>query len=227
MCSPEPGDSTKTAKNDVFVQVHNLCKSYGSVQAVHDVSFEVRVGEVFTFVGPNGSGKTTIVEILEGLRSHDSGSFTVLARKPSHPMVKQSIGVFLQESQPMDNLTPREILRLYRSFYEYGLQPDEALARVSLKPESRKLIRNLSAGQRRRLGIALAIINNPLLVFFEEPSMGLDPTARKNIWNIIRNLRARGRSIILTTHYMEEAEALSDRIAVLSYGHILAIGSPA
>jgi ABC-2 type transport system ATP-binding protein len=127
----------------------------------------------------------------------------------------------------MDNLTPREILRLYRSFYEYGLQPDEALARVSLKPESRKLIRNLSAGQRRRLGIALAIINNPLLVFFEEPSMGLDPTARKNIWNIIRNLRARGRSIILTTHYMEEAEALSDRIAVLSYGHILAIGSPA
>ncbi|HUU30390.1 MAG TPA: ABC transporter ATP-binding protein [archaeon] len=221
-----PVDIDQTKKRGTVVEVHNLFKSYGTVQALRDVSFEVHKGEVLTLVGPNGSGKTTIVEILEGLRSYDAGSFSIFGQKPSHPLVKQSIGVFLQESQPMDNLTPREILRLHRSFYNRGLQPEEALARVSLQSESGKLIRTLSTGQKRRLDIAVAIINDPLLVFLDEPTVGLDPGARRSFWEIIRNLRTEGCSVILTTHYMDEAEALSDRIAFLSHGRILALDTP-
>ena len=209
------------------VRVEDLRKSYGHAQALRGLSFEVAAGEVFTIVGPNGSGKTTTVEILEGLRRHDGGSFEILDGLPTDLRVKQAIGVLLQDSQPMDNLTPLEMLRLHRSFYATGLDPEDALERVGLMDSRGVIIRKLSGGQRRRLGIALAVINDPLLVFLDEPTTGLDPGARRRVWAFVEGLRTRGRSVVLTTHYMDEAERLSDRVAVLADGRILACGSPA
>jgi ABC-2 type transport system ATP-binding protein len=209
------------------LEVIDLRKSYRGRPAVRGVTFAVGRGEVFTIVGPNGSGKTTTVEILEGIRRHDGGSFRVLGGVPTDRSVRESIGVQLQDAQLMPNLRPLEVVSLFRSFYTKGLQPAEALARVSLSPPPRTLVRELSGGQQKRLLIALAIVNDPELVFLDEPTTGLDPAVRRDVWAIIEDLRLRGKAVVLTTHYLEEAERLSDRVAILDRGRIVALGSPA
>jgi len=211
---------------DFALEVHDLRKSYKGRPALRGVSFMVPRGEIFTIVGPNGSGKTTTVEILEGIRRHDGGTFRVLDGRPSDLRVRESIGVQLQDAEVMQNLRPLEVLALFRSFYPRGLEPREALERVSLDPPRRALVRELSGGQRKRLLVALAIVNDPDLVFLDEPTTGLDPAVRREVWAIIQDLRARGKTVVLTTHYLEEAERLSDRVAILDGGSIVAIDSP-
>jgi ABC-2 type transport system ATP-binding protein len=209
------------------VEVNDLVKSYRGRPALRGVSFTVARGEVFTIVGPNGSGKTTTVEILEGIRRHDGGSFRVLGGRPSDLRVRESIGVQFQDAELMPNLRPVELLALFRSFYARGITPREALARVQLDPPRRTLVRELSGGQRKRLLIALAIVNDPELVFLDEPTTGLDPAVRREVWAIIGALQAQGRAVVLTTHYLEEAERISDRVAILDAGRIAAMDTPA
>ena len=215
------------SENNAAPEVHDLRKSYKGRPALRGVSFTVPRGEVFTIVGPNGSGKTTTVEILEGIRRHDGGTFRVLGGRPSDLRVRKSIGVQLQDGEVMQNLRPLEVLALFRSFYPRGLEPREALDRVSLDPPRRTLVRELSGGQRKRLLVALAIVNDPDLVFLDEPTTGLDPAVRREVWEIIRDLQSRGKTVVLTTHYLEEAERLSDRVAILDQGEIAALDSPA
>ena len=198
------------SENNAALEVHDLRKSYKGHPALRGVSFTVPRGEVFTIVGPNGSGKTTTVEILEGIRRHDGGTFRVLGGRPSDLRVRESLGVQLQDGEVMQNLRPRE-----------------ALDRVSLDPPRRTLVRELSGGQRKRLLVALAIINDPDLVFLDEPTTGLDPAVHREVWEIIRALRGRGKTVVLTTHDLEEAERLSDRVAILDQGEIAALDSPA
>jgi ABC-2 type transport system ATP-binding protein len=209
------------------VEVRDLSKSYRGQPALRGVSFTVARGEVFTIVGPNGSGKTTTVEILEGIRRHDGGAFRVLGSLPSDPRVRESFGVQLQDGEMMPHLRPVELLALFRSFYARGITPREALARVHLDLPRRTLVRELSGGQRKRLLIALAIVNDPELVFLDEPTTGLDPSVRREVWAIIGALREQGRSVVLTTHYLEEAERISDRVAILDAGRIAALDTPA
>jgi ABC-2 type transport system ATP-binding protein len=208
------------------VEVNDLRKSYRGRPALRGVSFSVARGEVFTIVGPNGSGKTTTVEILEGIRRHDGGAFRVLGGRPSDLRVRESIGVQFQDAELMPNLRPVELLALFRSFYARGITPREALARVQLDPPRRTLVRELSGGQRKRLLIALAIVNDPELVFLDEPTTGLDPAVRREVWAIIGALREQGRAVVMTTHYLEEAERISDRVAILDAGKIAAMDSP-
>jgi len=214
------------AANGHAVEATGLLKSYRGRPALRGISFAVSRGEVFTIVGPNGSGKTTTVEILEGIRRHDGGTFHVLGGSPADLRVRESIGVQLQDGEMMPNLRPIELLSLFRSFYPRGLEPREALERVQLAPPRRALVRELSGGQRKRLAIALAIVNDPAVVFLDEPTTGLDPAVRREVWSIIRGLRAQGRAVVLTTHYLEEAERLSDRVAILDAGRIAAMDSP-
>lgn len=209
------------------VEVSDLRKSYRGRPALRGVSFTVARGEVFTIVGPNGSGKTTTVEILEGIRRHDGGAFRVLGGRPSDLRVRESIGVQFQDAELMPNLRPIELLALFRSFYARGITPREALSRVQLDPPRRALVRELSGGQRKRLQIALAIVNDPELVFLDEPTTGLDPAVRREVWSIIGALREQGRAVVLTTHYLEEAERISDRVAILDAGRIAAMDTPA
>ena len=209
-----------------MVAVENLRKYYGKKQALQGVSFEVYPGEVFTIVGPNGSGKTTIMEIMEGIRKYSSGRFSILGGNPGEQAIKEKIGVQLQDSQPMNNLSCREAVQLFRSFYKKGAVPDKVLGLVGLAEKQDSLVRKLSGGQKKRLEIALAIINDPEVVFLDEPTTGLDPNARRQIWKIIKNLREMGKSVLFTTHYMDEAETLSDRVAILYEGRIVALDSP-
>jgi ABC-2 type transport system ATP-binding protein len=209
------------------IEVHELTRSYRGRPALRGISFSVARGEVFTIVGPNGSGKTTTVEILEGIRRPDGGSFRVLGGHPADLRVRESIGVQLQDAEMMPNLRPGELLALFRSFYARGLEPREALERVQLDLPRRVLVRELSGGQRKRLAIALAIVNDPEVVFLDEPTTGLDPAVRREVWAIIRGLREQGRTVLLTTHYLEEAERLSDRVAILDAGRIAALDTPA
>jgi ABC-2 type transport system ATP-binding protein len=209
------------------VDVRDLAKSYRGREALRGISFTVSRGEVFTIVGPNGSGKTTTVEILEGIRRPDAGWFRVLGGQPSEMRVRESIGVQLQDGEMMPHLRPLEMLALFRSFYPRGMHPREALARVQLETPPRALVRELSGGQRKRLLIALAIVNDPEIVFLDEPTTGLDPAVRREVWGIIAGLRERGRTVVLTTHYLEEAERLSDRVAILDAGKIAALDTPA
>jgi ABC-2 type transport system ATP-binding protein len=208
------------------VEATGLAKSYRGRPALRGISFSVARGEVFTIVGPNGSGKTTTVEILEGIRRHDGGSFRVLGGSPSDLRVRASIGVQLQDAEMMPNLRPVELVALFRSFYPRGIEPREALARVQFDPPRRALVRELSGGQRKRLAIALAIVNDPEIVFLDEPAAGLDPAARREVWGVIGGLRVQGRAVVLTTHYLEEAERLSDRVAILEAGRIAAMDTP-
>lgn len=190
------------------------------------MSFEVFPGEVFTIVGPNGSGKTTVMEIMEGIRTYNNGSFSILGGSPREQNIKEQIGVQLQDSQPMNNLTPLEALNLFRSFYNKGSEPASVLGLVGLDEKQDSFVRNLSGGEKKRLEIALAIINDPVVVFLDEPTTGLDPHARRQIWEIIRSLRTMNKSVLFTTHYMDEAQMLSDRVAILYKGEIVALAPP-
>jgi ABC-2 type transport system ATP-binding protein len=210
------------------IEVDHLVKHYASVQAVDDVSFSVAVGEVFALLGPNGAGKTTTTEIIEGLRQLDSGSVRVLGLDAGQQSdaIKQRIGIQLQTTALYQKLTVREIIALFGSFFARALPPDEVIAMVSLQEKAETRSKQLSGGQRQRLAVAIALVNDPEIVFLDEPTTGLDPQARHRMWGVIENLRGRGRTVFLTTHYMEEAERLCDRVAIMEHGKIIALGTP-
>jgi ABC-2 type transport system ATP-binding protein len=210
------------------IEVSKLVKQYGSLRAVDGIDCEVRSGEVFSFLGPNGAGKTTTVEILEGLRPRTSGEVRVLGLDPWTQLdrLRTRIGVIPQDFHFFPKLTPREAVRLYANLFAVKTDVDELLARVELTDKADDQFETLSGGQHQKLGVALALVNDPELCFLDEPTTGLDPRARRSIWDVIRQLRREGRTIFLTTHYLEEAEQLADRIAIINRGRIIASGSP-
>ena len=216
-----------TSAAEPVIRVEGLRKTYGQTRAVDGVSFDVKSGEVFGLLGPNGAGKTTTVEILEGLRTPDGGNVHVLgidvARHPE--ALKERIGVSLQTPALYPKLTVAELLDLFRSFYRRGRPAAELIALLDLEEKRNTRTKELSGGQRQRLAVALALVNDPELLFLDEPTTGLDPAARRSLWTIVTSLRSEGKSILLTTHYMEEAEILCDRVAIMDHGKILAAGT--
>ena len=211
------------------VEVADLVKTYGPLRAVDGVSFRVEPGEIFGMLGPNGAGKSTTVEMIEGLRPADGGRITVLGidvRK--HPRrVKERIGVQLQSTAFFKQLTPTQILRLFGSFYPRALPPEQLIAAVNLEEKADNASSQLSGGQLQRLAIAAALVNDPAIIFLDEPTTGLDPQARRSLWDVISRLRSEGKTILLTTHYLEEAEQLCDRLVVIDHGKVIAEGTPA
>jgi ABC-2 type transport system ATP-binding protein len=211
------------------VAVDDLRKSYNGVQALCGVSFEIAQGEIFGLLGPNGAGKTTTVEILEGYRERDGGSVSVLGEDPATAALdwRERIGVVLQSSSFYDTLTVAENLELFAGYYRQPRPIEEVVELVGLEEKRDSLVRSLSGGQRRRLDLGLALVGDPELVFLDEPTTGFDPEARRRAWQTIGSLRELGKTILLTTHYLDEAERLSDRVAVLRDGAIVALGPPA
>jgi len=210
------------------IEVSGLKKSYGPREVLHGVSFRVEAGEVFALLGPNGAGKTTTVEILEGYRRRDDGVVSVLGADPARAgsEFRARIGIVLQSSAVYPLLSVREILELFAGYYERARAVEEVIELVGLTEKREARVRTLSGGQLRRLDLALALVGDPELIFLDEPTTGFDPAARRQAWETIRGLRELGRSILLTTHYMEEAQALADRLAILRDGRIVATGSP-
>ncbi|HUE76155.1 MAG TPA: ABC transporter ATP-binding protein [Chloroflexota bacterium] len=211
------------------IQVQNLRKSYGDRVVVNDLSFEVGIGEVFALLGPNGAGKTTTIEILEGYRDRDGGTVTVLGFDPQQEAshIRQRIGLMLQEGGVYPQARPKEMLDLFASFYPNPDDPERLIKLVGLEDAQRTAYRRLSGGQKQRLSLALALIGRPELVFLDEPTAGMDPHARRSTWEIIRSLRESGVTVVLTTHYMEEAERLADQIGIIDRGVLVAIGDMA
>ncbi len=211
------------------IRVEGLAKRYGNFTAVDDVSFEVRTGEIFGILGPNGAGKTTTLEIIEGLQKPDQGQVSVLGKDilKNANWIKARIGVQLQSSAYFGFLTLREILSLLGSFYPKRVAPDELLEMVGLGDRSGSRVNQLSIGQSQRFTVAASLVNDPELVILDEPTTGLDPQARHNLWDLIQAIHARNVTVVLTTHYMEEAELLCQRLAIMDHGKIVAIESPA
>jgi ABC-2 type transport system ATP-binding protein len=211
------------------ITVRDLRKSYGALEAVGGIDFDVQRGEVFGLLGPNGAGKTTTVEILEGYRTRDGGAVQVLGVDPATARGdwRERIGVVLQSSAMYETLTVTEMLRLFAGYYREPRPVDEVVELVGLQEKRDERVRRLSGGQRRRLDLGLALIGDPELIFLDEPTTGFDPRARRNAWETIRGLRSLGKTILLTTHYLDEAEQLADRVAVLAHGRIVALGTPA
>ncbi|MBN1369471.1 MAG: ABC transporter ATP-binding protein [Dehalococcoidaceae bacterium] len=212
----------------MVIKVENLCKTYGVIKAVDGISFEVAAGEIFGMLGPNGAGKTTTTEIIEGLREPDSGSVSVLGMKHGRDSesIKQRIGIQLQAPSLLPLLNVEEVLDLFGSFYKRRIGVKEVLERVSLTESRKVLSKNLSGGQQQRLSVAIALINDPEIAFLDEPTTGLDPQARRNLWSVVQEMKSRSKTVFLTTHYMEEAETLCDRLVIVDYGKIIAAGSP-
>lgn len=212
---------------DVII-VRDMIKTYGQLPAVDGLSFSVHQGEILALLGPNGAGKTTTVEILEGYRTADSGHVEVLGLDPQRQgdKLKSRIGVMLQNAGIYPTITPRELLTLFHSFYPDPQDPKELLQIVGLEESADIRYRQLSGGQQRRLALAAALIGNPELLFLDEPTTAMDPQARRMTWEIIRSLRERGLTILLTTHFMEEAERLADRVAIMDHGKLVALESP-
>ncbi len=212
---------------ETVVVVRNLKKYYGQVKAVDDISFTIDKGEVFSLLGPNGAGKTTTLEILEGIRDKDAGEIRILGLnlESSEREIKEKIGVLLQDTNFIDNVKVSEIIDLFRSFFKNSFSTEEILDIVSLREKGNAYVNKLSGGQRQRLAVGLALVNDPEIVFLDEPTTGLDPQARRNLWDTIEDLKKSGKTIILTTHYMEEAERLADRIAIMDHGKIIAEGT--
>ncbi len=225
--TPAFKDAARSAELPV-VEVEGLVKCYGNVSAVDGIAFDVRRGEIFGLLGPNGAGKTTTVEILEGLRDADGGAVRVLGLdvRRDREAIKQRIGVQLQTPSLFPRLKVLELLRLFARFYRRSLPPERLIADFGLEESAGKLVKQLSGGQQQRLSVALALINDPELVFLDEPTNGLDPQARINLWSVVRALQARGVTVLVTTHYLEEAERLCDRVAIIERGRIVALGSP-
>jgi ABC-2 type transport system ATP-binding protein len=211
------------------IAVRDLRKSYGELEAVRGISFEVQQGEVFGLLGPNGAGKTTTVEILEGYRRREAGEVEVLGTDPAAAggEWRERIGVVLQSSAMYETLTVVEMLRLFAGYYREPRPVDEVVSLVGLQEKRDDRVRRLSGGQRRRLDLGLALVGDPELIFLDEPTTGFDPGARRRAWETIRGLRGLGKTILLTTHYLDEAEQLADRVAVLRQGEIVASGPPA
>ncbi|MGC1418258.1 MAG: ABC transporter ATP-binding protein [Candidatus Acidiferrum sp.] len=211
-----------------ILQVENLVKSYGSVQAVRGVSFSVEEGEVFGLLGPNGAGKTSTIEILEGLRELDSGRVSVCGLDPQRDSqaLKHEIGAALQSTSLPDKLRVMEALRLFASFYKRRRNPEELLKRFGLEEKRNTFYSQLSGGQKQRLALAMALVNDPKVLFFDEPTAGLDPQVRREIYDIIEELKREKKTIVMTTHYIEEAERLCDRVAIVDHGKVVALGTP-
>lgn len=209
------------------IDVRNLKKHYGETKAVDDISFQLMEGEVLAILGPNGAGKTTTVEMLEGLRKPDSGAVEYFEEKlpPSSDRVKEEIGVQLQSSSFFEYLSVKETLDLFRGLYTKGVSSDELIEEVSLDEKKKTYTKNLSGGQLQRLAVAVSLVNDPKVVFLDEPTTGLDPQARRMLWETVLNLKKRQKTIILTTHYMEEAEHLADRIIIMDHGKIISRGT--
>jgi ABC-2 type transport system ATP-binding protein len=220
--------ATGPDRSEPVVSVRGLVKRYDSHDAVAGIDFDVRRGEIFAFLGPNGAGKTTTVEILEGFRQRTQGQVSVLGHDPATAgsAWRNQVGVVLQESEPEPGLSVRECLAMYAGFYRAPRDIDETIALAGLTEKAGDLGTKLSGGQRRRLDFALALIGDPELIFLDEPTTGFDPSARRAAWQVIAGLRQLGKTVFLTTHYMDEAEYLADRITVLSAGHIVAEGTP-
>ena len=210
------------------IEVHNLVKRYGAFEAVRGIDVTVRRGEVFGLLGPNGAGKTTTVEILEGYRERSEGEVSVLGHDPGarDRALRQRIGIVLQSGGIYRHVTPREAVRHWASFYPRPRRVEEVLAVAGLERQCDVLVRKLSGGQLRRLDFALALVGDPELIFLDEPTTGFDPEARRGAWQTVRTLRELGKTILLTTHYLDEAQELADRVAIVKDGRILAIGAP-
>ena len=211
-----------------IIVVRDLRKRYGDLVAVDGVSFEVAEGEVFGILGPNGAGKTTTLEMIEGMRPIDDGTATIdgidVRRDPRE--VKRRIGIQLQASAFFDELTLTELIDLFGRLYEREVDPAALLAMVDLTEKAKSQVRTLSGGQKQRFSIASALVNDPRVLFLDEPTTGLDPQARRHMWGLVRLIRDRGHTVVLTTHYMEEAEELCDRVAIMDGGHIIALDTP-
>jgi ABC-2 type transport system ATP-binding protein len=214
---------------ELAISVRGLKKSYGKVQAVDGVDLDVRRGEVFSLLGPNGAGKTSTVEILEGYRSRDSGEITVLGADPRHgdQAWRARIGIVLQSIGEFEELEVAEVVSHFAHYYPHPDDPDEVIERVGLGAKRHARAKTLSGGQRRRLDVALGIIGRPELLFLDEPTSGFDPEARRDFWQLIRDLVGAGTTILLTTHYLDEAEALADRVAVIAKGRVIEVSPPA
>jgi ABC-2 type transport system ATP-binding protein len=210
------------------IRVEELRKRYGEDEALRGISFEIEEGEVFGLLGPNGAGKTTTVEILEGYRTRDGGEVEVLGFDPqrSERSFRERIGVVLQTSELWSTLTPAETLRMFAGYYPRPRSVEEVLELVGLGDKRDARVRTLSGGQKRRLDLGIALVGDPQLVFLDEPTTGFDPAARRTAWEMIRSLRSLGKTVLLTTHYLDEAQQLSDRVAVLREGRIVTIGAP-
>jgi len=212
----------------ITLRVTDLIKHYGSVRAVDGVSFSVPTASVFTLLGPNGAGKTTTLEILEGIRRPGGGSIEVFGERRLRidRAVKERMGVLLQDGNFEPELKVREVIGLFASFFRRSLPIDAVLERVALKEKESALVRTLSGGQRQRLAVGVALVNDPELVFLDEPTTGLDPQARRAMWSLVSELKDSGKTIILTTHYMEEAETLSDHVSIMDHGRVIVDGTP-
>lgn len=213
------------------IEVRGLRKSYASLEAVRGIDLSITKGEIFSLLGPNGAGKTTTVEILEGFRTRDAGEVKVLGFDPATQgrasrEWRNRIGIVLQSTSDAGDLTVSETISHFAGYYSNPRKPQEVISAVGLEDKSKDLIRNLSGGQRRRLDVALGIIGNPELLFLDEPTTGFDPEARRAFWSLIDGLRNDGTTIVLTTHYLDEAEALADRVAVINHGQIIEVSTP-
>jgi len=210
------------------ISVRGLRKSYGPLVAVDGIDFDIEEGEVFGLLGPNGAGKTTTVEILEGYRNRDAGEVSVLGNDPERPgpEFRQRIGVVLQQAQLWQNVTVREAHSIFAGYYERPRDVDEVVELVGLTEKRDASVKTLSGGQKRRLDLGIALVGDPDLVFLDEPTTGFDPAARRAAWEMIRSLRSLGKTVLLTTHYLDEAEHLADRVAVLRNGRIVRVGTP-
>jgi ABC-2 type transport system ATP-binding protein len=213
------------------IRCHGLVKTYPGrppVEAVRGLELDVPVGECFGLLGPNGAGKTTTMEILEGLMPPTAGEVEILGLSWNRNAndIRRRIGISLQETRLADKLTVREVITLFRSFYPSGLETADAISRVSLEEKARAYVSKLSGGQRQRLAVACALVGDPELLFLDEPTTGLDPQSRRQLWDVIHTFRSTGRTVLLTTHYMDEAERLCDRVAVVDKGQVIALGTP-
>jgi ABC-2 type transport system ATP-binding protein len=215
-------------EKQAIITVQNLSKKYGEFEAVKQISFDVYEGEIFGLLGPNGAGKSTTLEIIETLREKTSGKIIVdgidLDRHPNE--IKKRIGVQLQTSGYYPNLNLTELLKLFGGLYNRDIKPSELLGKVNLLDKARSKYKELSGGQKQRFSIATTLINQPKIIFLDEPTTGLDPQARRNLWDLVRDIRASGTTVIITTHYMDEAEVLCDRVAIMDSGKIIALDSP-
>ena len=219
---------TRTDANAASVQIRGLFKAYGDVRAVDGVDLEIKSGECFGLLGPNGAGKTTTIEICEGLTEPDRGAVELLGRnwRQHSSELRQLIGIQLQDTQFPDKQTVEELLRLFRSFYRRGISLDEAIGLAQLEEKRHARVGGLSGGQKQRLAMATALVGDPELLFLDEPTTGLDPQARRHLWDLVERLKQAGRTIIMTTHYMDEAQQLCDRVAIMDHGHVIALGTP-
>ena len=224
----DPLQASTTSESALLCR--GLVKRYGDVTAVAGLDLDVRAGECFGLLGPNGAGKTTTIEILEGLNAPDSGEVTVLGRswgKGDDRALRERLGIQLQETRLHEKLSVAETVRLFRSFYDRGPDPSEVLRRVQLEEKRKAWVGKLSGGQKQRLSVACALVNDPEVLFLDEPTTGLDPQSRRQLWDLVDDFQRRGGTVLITTHYMEEAEQLCDRVAIMDHGKVIALGSPA